>query len=82
MREYLKLTYAKNEVKYNGESTTIVAYEPERAKVYTVFTMVDTADLPLFKLRFFVLESVVKAADGNWYRDIDNDIILDSEVVM
>ncbi|KWX79099.1 hypothetical protein AMQ84_07775 [Paenibacillus riograndensis] len=81
MREYLKSAYAKNEMKYNGESTTIVAYEPARATVYTVFTMVNTADLPLFKLRFFALDSVVKAADGNWYRDIYNDIILDTEVV-
>ncbi|WP_211270517.1 stalk domain-containing protein [Paenibacillus jilunlii] len=81
MREYLKAVNAKNEMKYNGESTTIVAYEPARATVYTVFTMVDTAASPLFKLRFFVLDSVVKAADGKWYRDIDNDIILDTEVV-
>ncbi|MEJ9159059.1 stalk domain-containing protein [Paenibacillus graminis] len=82
MREYLKLANAKNELKYNGESTTLVAYESAKATVYTVFTMVDTAASPTFKLRFFALYSVVKAADGNWYRDIDNDIILDTEDVM
>ncbi|CAH1204944.1 hypothetical protein PAECIP111892_02593 [Paenibacillus auburnensis] len=81
MREYLKFTYDRGELKYDGESTIIVAYEPDRATVYTVFTMVDMADLPLFKLRFFALDSMVKAADGNWYRDIDNDIILDTEAV-
>lgn len=81
MREYLKFTYAKEEMKYERESTTIVAYEPDRATVYSVYNLGDKAQPELPKLRLYVLVSVVKSADGVWYMNPDEDIILDSEIV-
>ncbi|WP_054939751.1 stalk domain-containing protein [Paenibacillus ihuae] len=81
VREYLKFTYDRDELKYNGESTTIVAYEPARATVYSVYNLGNNAQPELPKLRLYVLVSVVKSVDGVWYMNPDEDIILDSEIV-
>ena len=81
LRDYLEITYQKYEMEITKELAVIVSYAPDKAIVYTVYTLSDNDDPSLFKVRFNKLEPVVKGVDGNWYLNPDEEVTLGSEVV-
>lgn len=57
----------------------IVTYSPDQATVYTVFTMKDKDNGQSTYLRFYSLLSVIKASDGKWYVNPEDEIMLGLE---
>jgi hypothetical protein len=80
-RDYLEIIYQKYEREITKELAVIVSYAPDKAIVYTVYTLSDNDDASLFKVRFNKLEPVVKGVDGKWYLNPDEEVMLGSEVV-
>jgi hypothetical protein len=60
------------------EDDVIGAYQQSRATVYDVRLITSgTSDNTLSSYRQFALIAFVKASDGKWYFDPENDLILD-----
>lgn len=55
----------------------IVSYSPDQAKVYTVFTMKDNSQSSY--LRLYSLLSLIKASDGKWYINPEDEIVFGYE---
>lgn len=77
----LEIDFLRDELKQTKEQATIVAYEPDKATVYTVYTVRDKEDASLPTQRSYYLVSVIKTADGKWYMDSNEDVLLGSEIV-
>lgn len=80
-REELELViryqFLHEEVKIEPEEDVIVSYQQNRATVYDVRLMTSSIKDDIYRYRQFMLMALIKAPDGNWYLDPNNDLYLD-----
>ncbi|WEK54435.1 MAG: stalk domain-containing protein [Candidatus Cohnella colombiensis] len=84
-REELQLLYQyqflKTDYECVMEKYSIVAYESNKATIYTVSTNRDKKTSKQIQIRNYNLISVVKSSDGKWYMNPNSGTLLASEVL-
>ncbi|MBT2292591.1 hypothetical protein J7E73_26340 [Paenibacillus albidus] len=77
---YVEYTLFRDQaLEYTREQNNIVSYEPNKAVIYEVTRIKDKEHPNYPHVRTYVLTSVVKASDGKWYLNPDEDLGLGSE---
>ncbi|WP_341280845.1 stalk domain-containing protein [Paenibacillus sp. FSL H8-0537] len=81
MEVYFDYSFKSDDFEYNLEQATIVSYEPNKAKVYYVYTIKNNEESTENYYRGYALRDLSKSTDGKWYYNLNGYILLHSALV-